>query len=619
MSDTIPVPGVSGVRITDVRVSNFRSLHSIEVRLDDLTVLVGANNAGKTSFLDALYAAIGSGRRTLGQDDIRLAPSEALPPKDRVVTIDVKARPVGDDGVILDAFPIGSFWTQLWGTGIALDSSDSHEFMAFRTTLSWSVVQGDYVLKRNFLKEWSPTKEWLASAVLDQRVSTTQLEPIGLHYIDAKRDIDDDLRKQGSFWRRLTDDLGLPELDIQTFEDALTNLNQLIVDKSKVLLHLKNHLGAMQSVVTADGAAIDISPVARRLRDLSKGIDVSFSTTGGQSFPLARHGMGTRSLASLLVFRAFASWRSSRATKEGDVIHSMLALEEPEAHLHPQSQRSLFTQIEAIPGQRIVSTHSPYFAGRARLKNLRLFSKRGGDTIVTQLDLTELEFDDVRKLEQTVVESRGDLLFACGAVLFEGQTEEQAMPIWAHEYWGASIHALGFSFVRVNGNEYFPFIWLAEQLGIPWYVLGDSEVNALAALTAALARAGRGDLASCDNVVHYPTGRNFESQLIAEGYLPEIEQALDSYHGMPDYLSTYIARNHGEKKKKGGIRDYSGADGRAAAALDALDRHKARIARTLAETISNHADVKRRVPAKVAELFDVISNAHGLTRKGGPT
>lgn len=71
----------SGVKVMDVRISNFRSILNIEVLLDDLTVLVGANNSGKTSFLDAFYAAIGSGRKLLGQDDIRLASGEALPPK----------------------------------------------------------------------------------------------------------------------------------------------------------------------------------------------------------------------------------------------------------------------------------------------------------------------------------------------------------------------------------------------------------------------------------------------------------------------------------------------------------------------------------------------------------
>jgi hypothetical protein len=36
-------------------------------------------------------------------------------------------------------------------------------------------------------------------------------------------------------------------------------------------------------------------------------------------------------------------------------------------------------------------------------------------------------------------------------VLFEGQTEEQAMPIWAQRYWGTTIHEPGDSMVCNGG------------------------------------------------------------------------------------------------------------------------------------------------------------------------
>jgi putative ATP-dependent endonuclease of OLD family len=268
----------SEIAITDVRVSNFRSLANIEVELNDLTVLIGANNAGKTSFLDALFAAIGSGRKTLGQDDVRLAPPDAVAPKERCVIIDVRIRPIGLDGQVLDKFPAGSFWTSLWGTGIAFDSEEFFEFTPIRTRLSWSVSKAEYVVERNFLKEWREFKDWIDTPVQPTPVRAAQVEPVALHFIDAKRDLDDDLRKQGSFWRRLTDDLGLSAADVVELETSLSDINQTIVDKSEVLRHLKTNLADLQKVVTADSAGIDIAPVARKLRDLSKGVDISFSS-----------------------------------------------------------------------------------------------------------------------------------------------------------------------------------------------------------------------------------------------------------------------------------------------------------------------------------------------------
>lgn len=605
----------SGIAITTARIQNFRSLANIEVDLNDLTVLIGANNAGKTSFLDALFAAIGSGKKSIGPDDVRLAPREATAPKTREVLIDIKLRPIGSDGKIADKYPEGSFWTGLWGTpGIANDD-EFCEFTPIRTTLKWSDMKGEYVVERKFLKEWKPFTDWTTGTTHDRMLSAMQMEPLALHFMDAKRDLDEDLRKPGSFWRRLTDDLGLSDTDIAAMEDSLSAINQEIVDKSEILKHLKQNLAGLQSLVSADSGGVDIAPVARKLRDLSKGVDVSFSTSGAQSFPLARHGMGTRSLASLLVFRAYVSWRHKQATKGGDQVHSVLALEEPESHLHPQAQRSLFAHIKEIPGQRIVSTHSPYFAGQAQLEDLRLFIKSGGDTIVSRLDLSFLtDSNDKRKLQETVVDTRGDILFSQGLVLFEGQTEEQALPIWAQKYWGASIHELGLCFVRANGTDYFPFVWLAKALHIPWYVFADGEANPVKALEAALKKAGEPESAHCANVVVHPTGNNFESQLISEGYMAEIEQALNAMSGTTTYLNDYIVGKHGQNAKGGVIRDYKSAGGRERAAFDALSGAKTSVSKHLAKVITSVSDPARRFPKKIKTLFEIIGAAHGLKK-----
>jgi len=608
----------SGIAITSVRVQHFRSLANVEVELGDLTVLIGANNSGKTSFLEALFAAVGAGRKTLGPDDVHLAAEEATAPKSRAVLVDLMLRPVGDDGKVSDKYPEGSFWTGLWSTrGIAYDG-DSNEFTAIRTALKWSDFKGEYVLERKFLKEWKPFADWTTATVQDRALSAAQLEALALHFVDAKRDLEDDLRRPGSFWRRLTEELGLPDSDVASMEETLSRINEDIVAKSPVLKHLKENLVGLQRLVFAGSGAVDIAPVARKLRDLSRGVDVSFSTGGTQSFPLSRHGMGTRSLASLMVFRAYVSWKNKQTTQGGDKVHSVLALEEPESHLHPQAQRSLFARIKEIPGQRIVSTHSPYFAGQARLEDLRLFIKRAGDTIVAKLDLSSLtDPNDVRKLQETVIDTRGDLLFAHSLVFFEGQTEEQALPIWAQKYWGASIHELGFCFVRVNGTDYFPFVWLANALQIPWYIFADGEDIPVKRLDAALARICKPNSTECANVVVHPVGKNFESQLIDEGYMKEIEKALDAINGTKSYLDAFIDELHGAKGKKGVIRDYKSAGGRERAAFDAMSAEKTSMSKHLGQVIASLPDPTRRFPAKIRELFDKISAHSGFMKDDG--
>jgi len=321
------------------------------------------------------------------------------------------------------------------------------------------------------------------------------------------------------------------------------------------------------------------------------------------------------------VFRAFASWRNAKATSGGDKVHSILALEEPESHLHPQAQRSLFGHIKAIAGQRIVSTHSPYFAGQAQLEDLRLFIKKGGDTVSTKLDLSQLsKADDRRKVQESVIDSRGDILFARALVLFEGQTEEQALPIWAQEYWGASIHELGFSFARANGTDYFPFIWLAKSLDIPWYLIADGEAQPLKNLEDALKRASLPDTSKSPNIVVLPGGHNFETQLIAEGYQGEIEAALNVTHGMANFLDNYIAMNDGTPLGGGkGNRDFKSAGGRDRAIADAMKKSKTKLAKPIANQIAGLADPTRKFPSAIGQLFKTIGTAHGLVKAGGTT
>ena len=271
-----------------------------------------------------------------------------------------------------------------------------------------------------------------------------------------------------------------------------------------------------------------------------------------------------------------------------------------------------------MPAQVVVSTHSSYFASQAKLGQLRLFRKDGAASKVCSLDISKLSPDDVQKLENRILMTRGDLLFSSALLLFEGETEEAALPIFAERYWGNSIHQLGLSFVPVGGNDYFPFIWLAKSLEIPWFVLSDAELHPLHTLGRCLSKAGFPQGAQLSNVVTMDTGNDFEAQLLAEGYAPEIEAAFDAYHQTNDYISQHIQIQQGQKKKGGGLKDFDVPDGRKLAILDALYSQKTSMAVPCATGIAAIADANRCTPARVRKIFDAISAKLGWATRTPP-
>jgi putative ATP-dependent endonuclease of OLD family len=230
----------------------------------------------------------------------------------------------------------------------------------------------------------------------------------------------DELVNKSSFWNRLVSDFNLDDSTVTRVERVLDKINKKITSNSPLLDHTQKYLDELCKYIPSEKGSLSINPISQNLRNASKSADINFATKGAQTFPLIRHGMGTRSLAVLLIFRAYIDWRQ-RDQAQG-TLHPMLGLEEPEAHLHPQAQRALFEQIEKISGQRIVSTHSPYIASQAKISAFRHFRKEDSSTVVLQFDTAELSKEDLRKIDREVMNTRGDLLYAQAIILFEGET-----------------------------------------------------------------------------------------------------------------------------------------------------------------------------------------------------
>lgn len=599
-SDTIEQS--SGISIRSIRVKNFRCLKEIEVTLTPMTVLIGENNAGKTSLLDAMFAAVGNGVRHLSEEDIFIEENESKPPREREVVVDLLIRPVDEKGEVIEGFPQGSPWLELWGNGIVQDDEDN-DFVGMRMTMAWDRIKGDYFVQRRFLREWKSEISEMMDAETAQHVTQVtawQIAPLSLYLLDAKRDAAEEMRARGSVWNKLISDHGLSEADVKQIEQKLSDINSLLVGKSGVLSHLQQHLNHMSDVVNCDEKNIAVNPVARRLRDLSKGVDVVLSTRGAPQFPLSQQGMGIRSLASVLLFRAYMTWRQKEQAREA--LHPFVGIEEPEAHLHPQAQRALFQHLRELPGQRVVSTHSPYVCSQADITSFVHFFKDGNETSVRRFyepGDEELDNESLRKINRHVMNTRGDLLFSRCVILFEGETEEQALPMFAHRYWGQHPNDLGMSFVSVDGSgNYLPFLRLTTRFRIPWVLISDGETDAIAAVDNALAKAGEVACAANPRCVVLPDGKKFEEYVTTAESLNVIQKMIADY-----------------KIESGGVTDQRGKDGirkswsgrtREQVLIELL-AHKTTYGARIAGAYGDLADEAKQTPSELKKAFDLAS------------
>ncbi len=644
------------ILVDTVRIANFRGIKEVEVSLAPNTLLVGANNAGKTSFLKALHLALGADRRSISKEDFHDDGSnEKADSKD--ILIDIRIVPFDYENNKRITVFSDNWAEKVFGSYIKTDSDDN-EFICYRTRGFYDLLKG-YSFETLELTNWEPYESlndekeiispWKNTIA---KIKFPKIEAIPLFFIDAQRDIQIDLKDRSSYLGKLTERLEIKDAQIIEIEGKLNKINSDIVNESPILEHLKITLQELNKTVNSQGTGVEISPINKKIRDIGRNLNINFKDTDKESLPLDYHGMGTRSWASVLTLNAFISWNENPKNENvKDPFFPIIGLEEPESHLHPNAQRHLFKQLDEIKGQKIISTHSPFIAAQCKLTDLRHFYKDDNGLKIGALELSDLidnqicslieeikndndnkdlkrrifpiinelkkerigkiNSEQVRKIRREVMNTRGELLFAKAIILFEGETEEQALPIFAEKYFGDRYpFEIGLNFIGVGGKKnYTPFLSIAKFLNIPWYILSDADGNTVKEVKNQI-KDVFGDTNFEHKLIDLEDGNNFESYLVNEGYDDELNKAIDIIEMTDNYLvSNYIPELNGENLSKNEVRDYNGDEGIKRALIDCLRGGKTKYATQIAENIISITEDgnKSKIPKKIKTLFDLIN------------
>ncbi|MER8236145.1 AAA family ATPase [Streptomyces sp. NPDC094049] len=474
-----------GLHISRIEIRNFRNFrHLVLDGFPAHAVIVGENGVGKSNLLEAirlvLDPSISDARRMLREEDIWEGHSAGLA-GGAEVTIVVELRGFDDDA---DAKSILSSAT------VDFDPYVARLTYRFAPRTEITTADGSQVQPTG--RPLTPKDYDVVVFAGDRETNDVRAirREVALRVLPALRDAEGDLQN----WRRspMRDLLERLPLDPENLEATATAIatavDQLTKDGNVAKLegHLTDRLGDMFGPRMAPQPTLGFA--SSKPDELIRAVRLFFDTARRRS--ISDTSLGSANVIYLgLLLEALSQQRDDE-----EFIATLVAVEEPEAHLHVTLQRHLFRYLLRTGPSLMLTTHSPHIAAVAPVRSfIVLRATENGTTGATTaaLPVSDVEAAD---LERYLDVSRAEVLFASAVVLVEGLAELYVLPALA-EAAGFDLDAYGIVVASAHGIDFKPYRALLGPKGLdtPHVVItdGDAARDKLGRREAGLKRGAR--------------------------------------------------------------------------------------------------------------------------------
>ena len=434
--------------ITKVVLKGFRNFADATINLERNTLIIGANNVGKTNLVYSLRLLLD---KSLSDAEIEPVESDfhisAAGKISDTLSVTVYFSEITEDAVL----------ASLKGN-ITDDLCSALQYTADRRTLTYQIRIG-------------ATKSSLVEIP-----SRYYLKHINMRYVKSRRDLEKYINSEKRQLLKLSLE-NRSETESKSDHRQMARIGKALEAINDRIRNLHYVKGATDSVneelqklahdfseyeVKLDSGAIQVQQFIDSLR--------LGASTSGASVMLGGDGRNNQILMAL--------WKAkSQREHDPDSEVVFYCVEEPEAHLHPHQQRKLADYlINHLLGQTFITSHSPQITARYTPSSIVHLKVKGGRTKAASNGCSNCISKAWDHLGYRMSILPAEAFFAKCVFLVEGPSEILFYSELAKRL-SVDLDFYNISILSVDGIQFSVYVKILDAMEIPWVMRTDNDVS----------------------------------------------------------------------------------------------------------------------------------------------